>query len=623
MDFLDNLLNDALLVNLSKTLLHFLWQGAALALLLFLVLKLVGKQHSRVRYLLCLFFLGLNVIAPAITFLHFNQSPISIEPVSEASIAIATSQATVIVSSANEFNWQTLLPMIALFWLIGVCWLSAKLIYEVHKVNKLPLFGTSPAEQHIQALFEQLIEQLNVSSLTRLKVSIKAEVPMVIGWLRPVVLVPASMVVGLTPAQLEMLLAHELAHVKRHDYLINFFQTLVEVLFFFHPCVKWASNQARVEREYCCDDIAVDCCGNPTAYARALTNAELIRKENIPQLAMAATGGNLKKRVFRLVDQYDCSAKQSNSLMSTLVAGITGIGLVLVFIAAPHMATAKLATNSQPDSLIPELEDTLKVSDENFQDNENINEPPAVFSTEERQSDDVLPSPNESNNQIILNTGEFSQSKQNESYNDILTNDDQALDSSTEELQLMSEPVQRQNTPPLPPTETIETVSENRSDTVSTATNIAQKNSAQIGLDKENYADTVPVVAQTSTINTPIVEEIEKAQQKYEPVVVNPKLLRSFAPRYPKRALRKGLEVEFSVTFTVNAQGRVVEPKFGEGVSKSFQKAVKLALNRWRFKAGTVDGKSQPMEQNKVFSFTNPGDVKRHFVTGSRLPKNS
>ena len=623
MDFLDNLLNDALLVNLSKTLLHFLWQGAALALLLFLVLKLVGKQHSRVRYLLCLFFLGLNVIAPAITFLHFNQSPISIEPVSEASIAIATSQATVIVSSANEFNWQTLLPMIALFWLIGVCWLSTKLIYEVHKVNKLPLFGTSPAEQHIQALFEQLIEQLNVSSLTRLKVSIKAEVPMVIGWLRPVVLVPASMVVGLTPAQLEMLLAHELAHVKRHDYLINFFQTLVEVLFFFHPCVKWASNQARVEREYCCDDIAVDCCGNPTAYARALTNAELIRKENIPQLAMAATGGNLKKRVFRLVDQYDCSAKQSNSLMSTLVAGITGIGLVLVFIAAPHMATAKLATNSQPDSLIPELEDTLKVSDENFQDNENINEPPAVFSAEERQSDEVLPSPNESNNQITLNTGEFSQSKQNESYNDILTNDDQALDSSTEELQVMSEPVQRQNTPPLPPTETIETVSENRSDTVPTATNIAHKNSAQVGLDKENYADTVPVVAQTSTINTPIVEEIEKAQQKYEPVVVNPKLLRSFAPRYPKRALRKGLEVEFSVTFTVNAQGRVVEPKFGEGVSKSFQKAVKLALNRWHFKAGTVDGKSQPMEQSKVFSFTNPGDVKRHFVTGSRLPKNS
>ncbi|TDF35540.1 M56 family metallopeptidase [Alteromonadaceae bacterium M269] len=280
MDFLSNFLNDTLLVSLSKTLLHFVWQGAALALVLFLLLKLLDKQRSRARYLISLFIFGLNVVVPTLTFLHFNEvhtAVVAVEPVTGNVPVVAPSQASLIVESAVSFDWQLLLPIIAVSWLVGVCWLSAQLIYEVHKVNQLPRQGTSEVEQHIQELFERLTHQLKANPLTRLMVSTKAEVPMVIGRLKPVVLVPTSMIVGLTSVQLEMLLAHELAHVKRHDYLINFFQTLVEVLFFFHPCVKWISNRIRVEREYCCDDIAVGCCGNPTAYARALTNAELIR----------------------------------------------------------------------------------------------------------------------------------------------------------------------------------------------------------------------------------------------------------------------------------------------------------------------------------------------------------
>ena len=135
---------------------------------------------------------------------------------------------------------------------------------------------------------------------------------MAIGWLKPVVLIPFSMVSGLTPQQLDMLLLHELAHIRRHDYLVNFLQTLVETLLFFHPTVRWVSKQMRNEREYCSDDIAVQHGSSAIAYAHTLADtASLCQKHRhhaIPSMAMAASGGDLKQRVVRLLEnQPHCS----------------------------------------------------------------------------------------------------------------------------------------------------------------------------------------------------------------------------------------------------------------------------------------------------------------------------
>ena len=101
--------------------------------------------------------------------------------------------------------------------------------------------------------------------------------PTVIGWLKPVVLLPASALAALTPQQLEAILAHELAHIRRHDYLVNLLQTLVETLLFYHPAVWWLSRRIRIERENCCDDLAVSLCGDPVAYAAALADLEALR----------------------------------------------------------------------------------------------------------------------------------------------------------------------------------------------------------------------------------------------------------------------------------------------------------------------------------------------------------
>jgi len=164
--------------------------------------------------------------------------------------------------------------------------------------------GTTPADAIWQERLHTLAERLHISRPVQLCESTLADVPAVIGWLRPVVLMPATMLTGLSPRQIEALLAHELAHIRRHDYVINLIQTGVETLLFYHPAVWWIGRSIRAERENCCDDMAVRVCGDVLTYARALTRMEQLRMHR-PALALGADGGSLLKRIQRLVSSKD------------------------------------------------------------------------------------------------------------------------------------------------------------------------------------------------------------------------------------------------------------------------------------------------------------------------------
>src|SRR5207245_10148390 len=137
--------------------------------------------------------------------------------------------------------------------------------------------GTRPAPQACIAALHRLAARLRVSRPVRLLQSTLVQVPAVLGWVRPVILLPASALTGLTPLQLEVLLAHELAHVRRYDYLVNLIQSAIEILLFYHPAVRWVSRRVREEREHCCDDLAVAVCGDAHLYARALLMMESLR----------------------------------------------------------------------------------------------------------------------------------------------------------------------------------------------------------------------------------------------------------------------------------------------------------------------------------------------------------
>src|SRR5688572_23991155 len=198
--------------------------------------------------------------------------------------------------------------------------------------------AASPEWQHALA---RLTRRIRLSRPVRLLESSLVEVPTVIGWLRPVVLLPVSALTGLTRQQLETILAHELAHVRRHDFIVNLFQTAVETLFFYHPAVWWISSKIRMEREHCCDDLAVELCGNPVLYARALADLEQTR---FPTPALALTGGSLLSRVRRLIagSPRRCSAQW--------LAGVSVITVLASLAIAAPLTLLAMADSEEPEA---------------------------------------------------------------------------------------------------------------------------------------------------------------------------------------------------------------------------------------------------------------------------------
>jgi uncharacterized protein involved in exopolysaccharide biosynthesis len=218
-------------------------------------------------------------------------------------------------------------PLLAMVWLLGVTIFSARLTRGCWCVRNIRIRHNEPVEAAWIETLNELRRRLGVSRPVRLLKSALVEVPTVIGWLRPVILLPATALGGLTPGQLEALLAHELAHVRRLDYLVNAFQCLVETLMFYHPVAWWISRCVREERENCCDDLVIDVCGDRLAYARALATMEGLRGE-LPDLAFAASGGSLLNRIRRLLG--GSSERGSASIRQLSGLALLGIGLVLI-----------------------------------------------------------------------------------------------------------------------------------------------------------------------------------------------------------------------------------------------------------------------------------------------------
>ena len=158
---------------------------------------------------------------------------------------------------------------------------------------------TAPPSQW-QLAADRLARRLGLRRRVHVTESDTVDTPVVIGWWQPVILLPLAALSGLTPGQIDTILTHELAHIRRHDYLVNVLQHVTETLLFYHPAVWWVSSRMRIEREQCCDAVVVDLCGDPLDYATALTHLEEARSTNAV-FALAATGGRLAERIRRVL----------------------------------------------------------------------------------------------------------------------------------------------------------------------------------------------------------------------------------------------------------------------------------------------------------------------------------
>jgi beta-lactamase regulating signal transducer with metallopeptidase domain len=304
-------------------LLQFVWQGALVGVLTAAALLALRRSAADVRYVVATIGLSLMLTMPCVTAVQswramkdaLPSDVASVEPSASIARTIDSAPRATVASVAAETaapvsvhpiaDWRSFeppnwLPVLLIAWITGVLVLTIRLVTGFVWVQRMKSHGTSPAPERWQKAGAVLSRRLHISRSVDILKSAVVEVPTVIGWLRPVILLPASALAGMGPHQLEAILAHELAHIRRHDYLVNLLQTLVETLLFYHPAVWWLSRRIRIERENCCDDLAVSLCGDPYAYASALADLEQLRGGG-SGLALAATGGPLLHRVRRLL----------------------------------------------------------------------------------------------------------------------------------------------------------------------------------------------------------------------------------------------------------------------------------------------------------------------------------
>jgi beta-lactamase regulating signal transducer with metallopeptidase domain/sporulation protein YlmC with PRC-barrel domain len=321
-----------LLRPLGLALLHFLWQGTALAALAGLAFALT--RNAQARYVSGVTILALMVAAPLATFQFLRHRPASDAP----TLAVPTHQplaapaakavaapAALAGASAQPAQANRALVWLVELWFLGVLLFSLRTFGGILLVERLRRKSAAPLPRALLIRCHELQWTLGLERVVRYCESVHVAAPAVVGWFRPVVMLPVSVVTGLSEAQLRAVIAHELAHIKRFDAFLNLFQIAAESLLFYHPAVWWLSARIRAERENCCDDAAIAACGSPVDYARALTLMEEWR--SVPALAMAVNRHPLAARVRRLLG---LPASEPSFRTAGLSAGILCLAAAVV-----------------------------------------------------------------------------------------------------------------------------------------------------------------------------------------------------------------------------------------------------------------------------------------------------
>ena len=352
-------------------LVHSLWQFALLALAAGVLQWALRRRSAAARYVALLVVMSIVVALPAVTWfaigpierpvragvpalagpsensrlkaelqradfppLQFgNDLPMPAVPAVEQAAAPATipheAEPRVQVAwwSIVKTRLEPWLPAVVLVWFAGVALFALRPLASWYTVRRLRTRGVSPVAESIRDLLTRTARRLRLTRAVTILQSTLVKTPVVIGYFRPLILLPLCVVTCLPESQLELVLPHELAHIRRHDYLVNLLQMLIETLLFYHPAVWWLSRQIRNERENCCDDIALSLSANRADYGRALLAIEELRAAS-PALSVAAGGGSLLARIRRIVNKAEPKAPVTHGSSLVVLAGILMLAMV-------------------------------------------------------------------------------------------------------------------------------------------------------------------------------------------------------------------------------------------------------------------------------------------------------
>ncbi|MFC5863064.1 M56 family metallopeptidase [Acidicapsa dinghuensis] len=348
------------------SLIHLLWQQTLLALALAAALKIAEKHTANLRYLLCCTALCIVVLCPFLTWATFDLWPS--HTIHEQSTAGLDSTGLAIHSETQTTAHTTLpaaltlliawinyrIATILILWSIGVLLITARILTSLYAVHRLRTTQISPAPDRLQSVLRQLVHRLGIATPIQLLISSGTTTPAVVGWQKPAILLPSTFLDGLSPQQEQVILIHELAHIQRHDYLVNLLQSIVEALFFYHPATWWLSRQIRREREFCCDETAANLSESALVYAKALTILEERRLPAKPQLSLGVHGGDLSMRIKHLFKQSPKASLDRKSGISLAILGMLTLAAVTILsITATNRVNAQATATMQQSQFKP------------------------------------------------------------------------------------------------------------------------------------------------------------------------------------------------------------------------------------------------------------------------------
>lgn len=309
---IQQLFSEDLIQALGWTMIHSLWQGFAVAIIMGLAMIVLQKKSAKVRYEIAWFSLFLIFVLSLSTFIYLYDAAAGGAALG-GTITTIIAEGGFVVEPTNVVQpffhkvilyFNEHLPLIVTLWLVGMVFFLLRLLGGLAYIERLKNQRQHPLQEKWQRTFETLLAKFPMKKAVSVAESSLAKVPMVIGYAKPIILFPLGTVNQLTHQEVEAVLAHELAHIYRNDYLLNIIQSLIETIFYYHPAVWWISANIRTERENCCDDIAIQLCGNSLTYVKALVSLEEIQPA--PSLAMSFSSGKknqLLNRVKRILNQ--------------------------------------------------------------------------------------------------------------------------------------------------------------------------------------------------------------------------------------------------------------------------------------------------------------------------------
>jgi beta-lactamase regulating signal transducer with metallopeptidase domain len=355
-------------VALGWTLLHFLWQGAALAVAYAVIDRITWRTSSSLRYLVALVALALMPLVVIATFVNEVRSssptettPLPLRAISHLNFDALPPQVShrlplTVPPNLNRRarfadHLEPALPWIDAAWMIGVSLLAIRAMGGWYQLQKLRQRARRLVPAEVGHQFRLMCRKMRLGRQVSLRISEEVISPLAMGVWRATVILPVSVVLHMPPSELEAVLAHELGHIRRLDYLCNLFQTAVESLLFFHPAVWWLSRTVRERREVCCDEIAVSVSADPVVYAQALLRLEEEKTAQL-QLAIALKGPNgpLLRRVKLVLG--DRGIVESGTTGGVRVAAAAILAMALLFgpkvrqvVAAPLIGVSQTTFN--------------------------------------------------------------------------------------------------------------------------------------------------------------------------------------------------------------------------------------------------------------------------------------